>query len=243
MVNKGRILIVEDELDIANLIRIHLGDLGYDIEIAGDGKLGLQRALEENWSLVILDLMLPEIDGFEVCKRIRAENEALPILMLTARADELDKVLGLELGADDYLTKPFSVRELLARVKALFRRVEAFGAEATTAKDTITAGDLVIDRQRREARLSGEVVNLTAKEFDLLAHFAGHPGQVFTRSQLLDQVWGYVHEGYEHTVNTHINRLRRKIEPDPAKPRYVITVWGVGYRFPGADELKEVERC
>lgn len=241
--NTRSILVIEDDPDIRALVELHLADAGHRVAVEPNGRLGLEQALSGEYDLVILDLMLPGIDGLEICRQLRAQKQHFPILMLTARSTEIDRVVGLEMGADDYLTKPFSVRELLARVKALFRRVEASGAEATTAKDTITAGDLVIDRQRREARLSGEVVNLTAKEFDLLAHFAGHPGQVFTRSQLLDQVWGYVHEGYEHTVNTHINRLRRKIEPDPAKPRYVITVWGVGYRFPGADELKEVERC
>ena len=238
-----RVLIVEDEQALREGLTDLLSAAGHEVVSFEHGKDAVAAGTEEAFDLVLLDLMLPDLDGVEVCRRLRRARPMLHILMLTARGSEDDKVAGLEAGADDYLTKPFAVRELLARVKALFRRVEAFGAEATTAKDTITAGDLVIDRQRREARLSGEVVNLTAKEFDLLAHFAGHPGQVFTRSQLLDQVWGYVHEGYEHTVNTHINRLRRKIEPDPAKPRYVITVWGVGYRFPGADELKEVERC
>jgi DNA-binding response OmpR family regulator len=142
------------------------------------------------------------------------------------------------MGADDYLTKPFSVRELMARVKALFRRVEAYGVEpAPDVLESVSAGEMTINRARREVRIGDEIVNLTAKEFDLLTHFASHPGQVFTRSQLLDRVWGYAHEGYEHTVNTHINRLRGKIEPDPSTPRYIITVWGVGYRFPGPDEL------
>jgi DNA-binding response OmpR family regulator len=231
------ILVIEDDPDIGSLVELHLADAGHRVTVETHGRAGLDRALTGDFDLVILDLMLPGVDGLEICRRLRAEERHIPILMLTARSTEVDRVVGLEIGADDYLTKPFSVRELTARVKALFRRVQAFGAEPPTPAETISAGDLVIDRARREVRAAGEVVNLTAKEFDLLVHFAGHPGQVFTRSQLLDQIWGYAHDGYEHTVNTHINRLRRKIEPDLAKPRYIITVWGVGYRFPGDDEL------
>jgi DNA-binding response OmpR family regulator len=238
MVNKGRILIVEDELDIANLIRIHLGDLGYDIEIAGDGKLGLQRALEGDWSLVILDLMLPEIDGFEVCKRIRAENEALPILMLTARSDELDKVLGLELGADDYLTKPFSVRELTARVKAILRRIKIdHELKTESLSDRFQIGGLTVDFRKRKVELNGEVIELTAKELELLMLFARNPGRAYTRHELLDLVWGYQFVGYSHTVNTHINRLRSKIEDDPSAPKLIKTVWGLGYRFAEPQEV------
>jgi len=232
MVDKGRILIVEDELDIANLIRIHLGDLGHDVEIVGDGKLGLQRALEGDWSLVILDLMLPEIDGFEVCKRIRAENEALPILMLTARSEELDKVLGLELGADDYLTKPFSVRELTARVKAILRRVKVDREIKTESlSDRFQIGGLTVDFKKRKVELNGEVIELTAKELELLMLFARNPGRAYNRQELLDLVWGYKFVGYSHTVNTHINRLRSKIEDDPSAPKLIKTVWGLGYRF------------
>jgi DNA-binding response OmpR family regulator len=231
------IIVIEDDPDIGSLVELHLRDAGHRVVVETNGRIGLERALTGEFDLVILDLMLPGIDGLEVCRQLRAQERYIPILMLTARSTEVDRVVGLEMGADDYLTKPFSVRELMARVKALFRRVEAFGTEPASVPETLTAGELTIDRARREAKLGGEAVSLTAKEFDLLVHFASHPGQVFTRSQLLDQVWGYAHEGYEHTVNTHINRLRRKIEPDPASPRYVITVWGVGYRFPGADEL------
>jgi DNA-binding response OmpR family regulator len=231
------ILVIEDDPDIGSLVELHLRDAGHRVAVEPNGRTGLERAMTGEYDLVILDLMLPGVDGLEICRRLRAEERHIPILMLTARSTEVDRVVGLEIGADDYLTKPFSVRELTARVKALFRRVEAFGAEPATVPETISAGDLVIDRARREARVGGEVVNLTLKEFDLLVHFARHPGQVFTRSQLLDQIWGYVHDGYEHTVNTHINRLRRKIEPDVSNPRYIITVWGVGYRFPGSDEL------
>ena len=237
-VSKGRILIVEDELDIANLIRIHLSDLGHDVEIAGDGKLGLQRALEGGWSLVILDLMLPEIDGFEVCKRIRVENEALPILMLTARADELDKVLGLELGADDYLTKPFSVRELTARVKAILRRIKVERELKTgSLSDRFQIGGLTVDFRKRKVELNGEVIELTVKELDLLMLFARNPGRAYNRQELLDLVWGYQFVGYSHTVNTHINRLRRKIEDDPSAPKFIKTIWGLGYRFAEPEEV------
>jgi DNA-binding response OmpR family regulator len=231
------IIVIEDDPDIGALVELHLRDAGHRVAVEVNGRTGLDRALSGEFDLVILDLMLPGIDGLEICRQLRSQERHIPILMLTARSTEVDRVVGLEMGADDYLTKPFSVRELMARVKALFRRVEAFGSDAASVPEFMTAGELTIDRARREARLGGEVVNLTAKEFDLLVHFASHPGQVFTRSQLLDQVWGYAHEGYEHTVNTHINRLRRKIELDTANPRYIITVWGVGYRFPGADEL------
>jgi DNA-binding response OmpR family regulator len=232
------ILVIEDDPDIGSLVELHLKDAGHRVEVESSGSRGLERARSGDFELVILDLMLPGLDGLEICRRLRAEQHHMPILMLTARSTEVDRVVGLEMGADDYLSKPFSVRELMARVKALFRRVESYGGEPPSdAAGTISAGDMTINRARREVRLGGEIVNLTAKEFDLLTHFASHPGQVFTRSQLLDRVWGYAHEGYEHTVNTHINRLRGKIEPDPSAPSYIITVWGVGYRFPGPDEL------
>ncbi len=176
--------------------------------------------------------MLPGMDGLEICKRLRAGADYLPILMTTSKASELDRVLGLELGADDYLTKPFSVGELVARVKAIFRRVDAMAAAAAKPPPAaLSAGELSIDLSRRVVTLAGRPVELTAKEFDLLAHFAAHPGRVFNRAQLLDKVWGYSNIGYEHTVNSHINRLRAKIEQDPAKPRYILTVWSVGYKF------------
>jgi DNA-binding response OmpR family regulator len=183
--------------------------------------------------------MLPGMDGLEICRRLRGETDYVPILMLTAKASEIDRIVGLELGADDYLTKPFSVRELVARVKAIFRRVSAVRAQ-TDAQDSpfITLGALVIETEKRKVTLDGEPITLTAKEYDLLHHFASHPGRVYTRAQLLDQVWGYGYEGYEHTVNSHINRLRGKIESDPANPRYVLTVWGVGYRFAEPQDLK-----
>ena len=166
---------------------------------------------------------------------VSAETPHVPILMLTARSTELDRVLGLELGADDYLTKPFSVRELIARIKAIFRRIESF--ETAPPPANVEFGPLTINADRRQVKIEGRSIDLTAREFDLLSFFANHPGRVFTRGQLLDQVWGYAHEGYEHTVNTHINRLRRKLEDDPSHPKYILTVWGVGYRFSDAEEI------
>jgi DNA-binding response OmpR family regulator len=227
-----RVLVIEDDRDIAELVRLHLADLGCEVHLADDGAAGLARAQAQAFDLVILDLMLPGLDGLEICKRLRAGADYLPILMTTSKASELDRVLGLELGADDYLTKPFSVGELMARVKALFRRVDAMAASAAKPPPaTLRAGELAIDLDRRVVTLAGRPVELTAKEFDLLAHFAAHPGRVFNRAQLLDKVWGYSNIGYEHTVNSHINRLRAKIEQDPAKPRYILTVWSVGYKF------------
>ena len=235
---RSAILVVEDDPDIADLVRIHLSDLGYEIDWAADGKQGLRKALGGDYALVILDLMLPEMDGLEVCKRIRAENRALPILMLTARAEEVDKVLGLELGADEYLTKPFSIRELIARVKALFRRIEIERENVQRSDDLeLRFGDLLVDAEKRKVTLADETLELTAKEFDLLMLFAQHPGRAYSRQELLDIVWGYQYSGYSHTVNTHINRLRAKIEKDPSNPMFIKTVWGVGYRFTEREEL------
>lgn len=226
------ILVVEDDPDIAQLVHLHLRDTGYDVDVAPDGPAGLQQALAKSYDLIILDLMLPGMDGLEVCRKLRASSRYSLVLMLTAKSTELDRVLGLEVGADDYLTKPFSILELLARVKALFRRMDALRAQAPVAKAlTIRAGDLVIEVDKRKVQLRGRSIELTAKEFDLLLQFAQHPGQVYTRAKLLDDVWGYSHEGYEHTVNSHINRLRAKIEDDSSRPRYIVTVWGVGYSF------------
>jgi len=231
------VLIVEDDQDIAHLVALHLKDIDCEVETVADGKAGLERAQDGEHDLIILDLMLPGIDGLEICRRVRSHSDYTPILMLTARTSEFDRVLGLELGADDYLTKPFSVLELVARVKALFRRMEAMGSqEALAEKEPIRLADIAIEPDKRSVEVRGEAVQLTAKEFDLLLHFARYPGRVFTRAQLLDQVWGYGHEGYEHTVNSHINRLRSKIELDPAQPRYILTVWGIGYRFSEPDE-------
>lgn len=227
-----QILLVEDNNEIAHLVSLHLGDAGMHVTHVADGDEGLRLALQQDFDLVILDLMLPGTDGMEICRAIRNSGRYTPVVMLTARGTELDRVLGLEIGADDYISKPFSVRELVARVKAVFRRVDSL-ADAQQAGDRrlLRTGDLEIDPATRSVRLQDRAVDLTAREFDLLWHFATHPGRVFTRTQLLDSVWGYGHEGYEHTVNSHINRLRGKIEHNPSTPRYVLTVWGVGYRF------------
>lgn len=235
------ILVIEDDRDIAGLIEIHLRDLGYDVDLVHDGQAGLTRALEEDPALVILDLMLPRLDGLEVCRRIRAEKRALPVLMLTAKSEEVDKVLGLEMGADDYITKPFSIRELIARVKATFRRIEVDQESAEPPMQTIHFGDLIIEPEKRKVSLDGAPVELTAKEFDLLLLFARNPGRTYNRQELLDKVWGYQYAGYSHTVNTHINRLRGKIEREPSEPHYVRTVWGVGYRFADHEELAEAQ--
>lgn len=230
-----RLLVIEDEHDIAHLLELHLRDLGHEVALAHTGPAGLARAEAARFDLIILDLRLPGLDGLEVCRRLRQHKNYTPILMLTAKSTETDRVLGLELGADDYLTKPFSIPELLARVKALFRRIDAAARSVERHGRTIRAHALAIDFDRRHVTVEDRPVELTAKEFDLLAHFAANPGRVYTRAQLLDSVWGYGHEGYEHTVNSHINRLRAKIERDPAAPRYILTVWGVGYKFADTD--------
>lgn len=227
-----KILVIEDDRDIARLVELHLRDEGYSVTSVSDGRAGLQRALGAPFDLVILDLILPGMDGLEVCRRLRARPDYTPVLMLTAKSTDVDRILGLELGADDYLTKPFNVRELLARVKALFRRVEALGSRDSSAPQAvIRSGALTIDPEKRKVTVREGPVHLTAREFDLLLEFSRHPGKVYTRAQLLDKVWGYSYQGYEHTVNSHINRLREKIEEDPARPRYILTVWGVGYQF------------
>ncbi len=226
---RRRILVVEDEKDLARLLRIHLGELDADVTVAPDGPTALEAALRERWDLIVLDLMLPGGDGLEICRRIRSEREYVPVIMLTARSSEIDRVLGLELGADDYVTKPFSIREFVARVKAVFRRADALKMERTAGP--VRTGGLTIDREKRKVTVEGREAALTAKEFDLLELLALHPGRVYSRSQLLEKVWGYTYDGYEHTLVSHVNRLRRKIELDPSNPRYVITVRGVGYRF------------
>ncbi len=227
-----KILVVEDNEDLARLLELHLRDLSYDIDLAFDGLAGWNQITKTTYDLIILDLMLPGIDGLEICRRIRAQPAYIAILMLTSKSTELDRVLGLEMGADDYVTKPFSVRELMARVKAIFRRIDKLQSGNQPEQPVvIRAGALTIDPDRRKVSLKDKTVDLTAKEFDLLLHFARHAGRVFTRAQLLDMVWGYGHDGYEHTVNSHINRLRAKIEKNPAQPDYVLTVWGIGYKF------------
>ncbi len=232
-----RVLVIEDDPDIGRLITLQLAELDCESRLVADGVAGLAEAQAGRYELVILDVMLPRLDGLQICRRLRAAEQHTPILMLTAKSSELDRVLGLELGADDYLTKPFSMLELAARLKGMFRRAEQLAAAkvaaaaAPAAAELIEVAGLSIDLHRHEARVGGQPVELTAKEFELLAYFARSPGRVFTRTQLLDQVWGYSHSGYEHTVNSHINRLRNKIERDPANPDFIQTVWGVGYKF------------
>jgi DNA-binding response OmpR family regulator len=229
----SHILVAEDQADIRELIVLNLQGAGYAVTAVADGQAALDSQLEAASDLLILDLMMPRLDGLDVCKALRARGRATPILMLTAKSTELDRVLGLELGADDYLTKPFSMAELLARVKALLRRAALLRAAQTAPAGSaaVRNGELEIVAARREVRIQGRVLDFTALEFDLLLHFASHPGQVFSRAQLLDAVWGYTHEGYEHTVTTHINRLRAKVESDPLQPRFILTVRGAGYKF------------
>jgi DNA-binding response OmpR family regulator len=232
-----KVLVVEDHREIADLIRMHLNDIGCRAKLAFDGLTALADVGANNYDLIILDRMLPGEDGLEICRRLRARSDYIPILMLTARTSELDRVLGLELGADGYLTKPFSVLELQARVKAIFRRVKAVANGGMNSNAVVRAGCMAIDADKRSVTLSGHAVDLTAKEFDLLLHLAQNPGRAYTRQQLLDFVWGYNHTGYQHTVNSHINRLRGKIEADPVNPLYIRTVWGVGYKFLEIQEL------
>ncbi len=226
------VLVIEDESEIAELVKLHLRDLGCQVKLAFDGIVGVAEAEAKNYDLVILDLMLPGIDGLEVCRRLRSKSNYTPILMLTSKATELDRVLGLEMGADDYLTKPFNVMELVARVKAIFRRIDALNrGDTKSGEKIVSSGNLRLDITKREAILDGEPLELTTKEFDLLFHLMQNSGRVYSRSQLLDNVWGYNHSGYEHTVNSFINRVRNKIELDPAKPCRIVTVRGVGYKF------------
>ena len=225
-----KVLVIEDEKEISDLLEIHLTDLHCEVTKNSDGKAGLNLALNEQFDLIVLDIMLPNLDGIEICKEVRKREIYTPILMLTAKSEEFDKVLGLEIGADDYLTKPFSIREFIARVKAIFRRIDA--VQKTDVENTIiNVGDLKIDSQKRRVILKGERVELTQKEFDLLYLMATHPGRTYTREQLLNLVWGYQYNGYEHTVNSHINRLRSKIEDDLSNPKFIKTSWGVGYWF------------
>ena len=234
MSDNKQALVVEDNADLARLVQLHLNDISLKSDIANDGRTALRMFADGKYDMLVLDIMLPEIDGLEVCKRVRNVDRQIPILMLTSKSDEIDKVVGLEVGADDYLTKPFGVAELTARIKALLRR-------ATNSKDqdrmedhgTIRNGSLEVDRTRRQVRIEGREVSLTLREFELLSHFVRHPGKVFTRLELLEQVWGYRNDVYQHTVNSHINRLRAKIELDSADPKFIVTVWGVGYKFSG----------
>ncbi len=227
-----RSLIVEDDRQIAELLSIHLKDLNLEPTIKGDGKAGLQEALTNKYSLILLDIMLPGMDGIDVCREIRSQNKSVPIIMLTAKTEEIDKVVGLETGADDYITKPFSIRELQARIKAVMRRSKK-DPQASAVGDSriLDFGALKVDVDKRAVWKNEERLHLTTKEFDLLTLLAQSPGKSFSRQQLLKLVWEYDFAGFEHTVNSHINRLRAKIENDMADPQYILTTWGFGYRF------------
>jgi DNA-binding response OmpR family regulator len=226
---KGQLLLVEDDDAIADVMRLHLEEAGYQVQREADGQRAIEVIARMRFDLVLLDLMLPGADGWDVCRRLREQHPQLPVIMLSARNAEAQRVLGLDLGADDYLAKPFSMLEMVARVRALLRRVELLRQPQPGA--TLRFGGFSLDTVRRELTRGDEAVPLTLREFDLLHFLVRHPGQVFSRGELLGRVWGAAFDGYEHTVNSHINRLRTKIEADPREPRIIQTVWGVGYRF------------
>ncbi len=226
-----KILIVEDDYNIAELVAINLRDLGCEVVIENDGLAGYDRAMKDNFALLILDINLPKMSGLDICKNIRKHRRYVPIMMMTAKSEENDIVIGLEVGADDYITKPFSVKELMARVKAVLRRTQSANTELQKSGKVLNFPDLTMDTENRTVILRGERVDLTPKEYDLLYALAKKPGRSYSRQQLLDTVWGYEFEGLEHTVNSHINRLRIKIEKDIQNPTYILTTWGVGYRF------------
>lgn len=227
-----KVLIIEDDIQISALLEIHLADLSCEVMRSRNGKEGLELASKNTFDLLILDLMLPGMDGMEVCRRVRMAGNNTPIIILSAKSEEIDKILGLESGADYYLTKPFSVREFIARVKAVFRRMEEEREEAARSnRQRIKFGDLEVDMDKRKITLNNSRVELSPKEFDLLSFLVSNPGKSYSRKHLLNLVWGYDFEGYEHTVNSHINRLRGKIEADISNPKYILTTWGIGYRF------------
>jgi len=229
-----KILLIEDDERILELLDIHLKDSFCEGTKANRGKEGLEYALSKKFDLIILDIMLPDMNGVEICRRIRSEKNMTPILMLTARSEEVDKIIGLETGADDYLTKPFSIRELMARIKAILRRSEINGTHSLPAT-VVYCGPLSVDPVKRKGTLNETKIELTPKEFDLLYLFISNPGLNYSREALLNPIWGYEFNGYEHTVNSHINRLRAKIESHLSHPKFILTSWGVGYRF--TDEM------
>jgi DNA-binding response OmpR family regulator len=231
-----RILVVDDDPTVSDVVRRYLERAGYDVVLAADGPTALDAYAREEPDLVVLDLMLPGMDGLEVCRRLRTSSTAVPIVMLTALGEESDRVLGLQLGADDYVTKPFSPRELVLRAQSVLRRsnVVATGADSRAPGRVLTDGDLTVDPARRVAMRGGSELALTVREFDLLAYLMSHPGRAFRRSELLEAVWGWTF-GDQSTVTVHVRRLREKIEVDPANPSRIVTVWGVGYRFEPAN--------
>lgn len=230
-----RVLVVEDDSGVRELLARHLKDNGFHVTDTLDGNRGLELALSDSYDLVILDIALPGKDGMEICRQMRAKGVGAAVIMLTTRGEEIDKILGLELGADDYMIKPFSPREVIARAKAILRRTS--GEDVAVAKN-IKVGDIEIDFAAHEVFARGAKLDLTSTEFDLLAFFAKNVGRTFSRDQLLTAVWGYTSSAYEHTVNTHINRLRAKLEVDPSNPTYIHTVWGVGYKFVGSADAR-----
>lgn len=225
-----QLLLVEDDDAIAQALRLHLEEAGYRLHREADGRDAMAAIERQRWDLVLLDLMLPGADGWEVCRHLRERHADVPVIMLTARSAEAHRVLGLELGADDYVAKPFSMLELVARIRALFRRIQQLRGPQAPANE-LRFGPFRLDTVRRELLRGDTVVPLTLREFDLLHFLLEHPGRPFSRGELLQRVWGAGFDGYEHTVNSHINRLRNRIEDDPREPRHVLTVWGVGYRF------------
>ena len=226
---KNKILIVEDEPAMVAGLRDNFEYEGYEVISAEDGVTGLERALADNPDLVVLDVMMPRMSGLDVCKQLKAKRPSVPIIMLTARGQEIDKVVGLELGADDYVTKPFSVRELMARVKAVLRRVSS----PAPAPEVYRFSDIEVNIRSNEVRRNGNVIDLSAKEFALLAYFIAHPVEILSRDRLLDEVWGYENYPTTRTVDTHIVHLRQKLEPNPEEPRFILTVHGSGYKFVG----------
>ncbi|AQS55034.1 response regulator transcription factor [Novibacillus thermophilus] len=233
-----RILVVDDEPSITKLVSFNLEKAGYDVDTAADGQAALKKVQDIQPDLIVLDLMLPKVDGLEVCKRLRQENNHIPVIMLTAKDEELDRVLGLELGADDYVTKPFSPRELVARVKAVLRRSAIKDAleQADAKQKPLVIGDLVIDVEGYESYVQGKRLELTPKEFELLVYMATHRGTVLSRDQLLNAVWNYDFVGDSRIVDVHVSHLRDKIEPDTRRPLYIKTVRGIGYKFEGPKE-------
>ena len=234
--DQAALLVIEDDEKISEAISEYFTRAGYTVKTAGDGLAGVQAALQDRPDAIVLDLMLPKMDGLAVCREVREKAPYIPILMLTAKDDVVDKVLGLELGADDYITKPFSLRELEARIKSVLRRVRnSARTEGAEDEAPIVRGKLRIDPAKREVTVGDRHVDLTPKEFELLRLFATNPGRVFPRKYLLEKIWDYSYEGYDRTIDSHINRLRAKIEDNPEDPSMVITVWGIGYKF--SDEV------
>jgi DNA-binding response OmpR family regulator len=229
---RTKLLVIEDDDKILEAISVYFSGAGYNVQTAEDGLAGVQAALADRPDVIVLDLMLPKMDGLAVCRELREKTPYIPILMLTAKDDVVDKVLGLEMGADDYITKPFSLRELEARIKSVLRRVRAVARTESGGEEApIVRGRLRIDPAKREVSVGDRQVELTPKEFELLRLFASNPGRVFPRKYLLEKIWDYSYEGYDRTIDSHINRLRAKIEDNPENPQMVLTVWGIGYKF------------